>query len=181
MRKLFLTHILFLIAAFFIGNSYAITVKQVGQVADDTAITAQIKAQYAQDKLLDSFDIHVATKQNIVYLSGTVETDMQYEKAVTIAESTDSVDDVNANGLKVKDSKSPLSDTLITAKIKGLILKDKTLNTATRNSDVSVETKDGVVYLSGTVSSSDQKNYIQKLVKSVKNVKNVNSDDLNVE
>jgi len=40
---------------------------------------------------------------------------------------------------------------------------------------VSVETKNGVVYLTGTVDTSTQKTNIENLVKTIKGVKSVNS------
>ena len=173
MKRGIITPLVYILTLLFIGYSYAAN-DTIRRKIDDTVITTKVKAQYAQDPLLNPLNIKVETKRGIVYLSGSLDTDMQYQQAITLAEQTDNVKDIDANQLAVKNSPSPLSDTLITAKIKGLILRDKTIKDATTGSDISVETKNAVVYLSGTVNSMKQKNHVIELAKSVKGVKNIN-------
>lgn len=157
-------------------------VEQGKKTIDDSMVTANIKKNFADNELLNPFKIHVKTIDGKVTLRGEVKTDMQYEEAITIAESTDGAKQVEASQLKVKDSHSALSDIYITAKVKGRLLKEKVMG----DQDiaywpVSIETKDAVVYLSGEVDSEAQKENIEKIVqaldgvKSVKNAIKVNS------
>lgn len=143
----------------------------------DATITKTVKKDFAQDKLLNPFDITVSTQNGVVNLSGSLDTDLQYKQAVTLAESTQGVEDVNADNLTVKDSKSPLADTYITAKIEGLLLQKSTLSKQdVKFMDVNVETTNGVVYLSGDVDNKDQIDNIISIAQSVDGVKSVKSD-----
>jgi hyperosmotically inducible protein len=156
--------------------AFAGTLQQAGQALDDTAITTSIKAQYVKDSLVNPFDISVATSNGIVTLAGTVNTNMQYERAISIAEASDGVKDVNADGLKVKDSQSALSDSYITAKLNGLIIKNKIFGDKdVKFTNIDIETKDGVVYLSGQADNTAQIKNIIDLANSIKGVKSVKS------
>ncbi|MBP6918733.1 MAG: BON domain-containing protein [Legionellaceae bacterium] len=142
----------------------------------DTAITTKIKALYVLSPVIKSLSISVVTSNHDVALMGTVETDMQYEKAISLAQSVDGVTTVNADKLLVSESKAPLADTYITAKAKGTIMKESLFGK--KDVDywpVSIETKDGVVYLSGTVDTKEQSENIVKLVTGIDGVKSVNS------
>jgi len=146
----------------------------VKMAASDATMTAAIKAKYAADHMLNPFDINVTTQNSVVVLSGQVDTDMQYQQAVTLAEATNSVKDVNAENLKVTKSNSPLRDLYVTAKVNGVILKENIM----KNDDVmywpiKIETKNSVVYLSGHVDSQKQKQAIEKITKLVDGVKSV--------
>lgn len=71
------------------------------QAASDSAITAKIKSKYLVEKNLSSFKISVETKDNIVILSGFVDTAEQKARAGKIAKSVEGVKSVN-NALVVK-------------------------------------------------------------------------------
>ena len=153
------------------------TVSRAGtnqQPISDTVITAKIMTMYTKDPLLSPFKINVATNNGVVNVWGLVETDTQLERAVVIAEATRGVSTVNATALRVKNSKRPLSDTLITAQIKGLLLKNKLVKgSGARFLPIHVETKDGVVYLSGQLASTAQIKNALQLANSVDGVKSV--------
>jgi len=143
----------------------------------DTTITKTVKKDFSQDKLLTPFNIQVSTQNGVVNLTGHLDTDLQYKKAVALAESVDGVEDVNADNLTVKDSKSPLSDTYITGKIEGLLLQKSTLSKEdVKFMNVNVETTNGVVYLSGEVNNQEQIDNIISVAQSVDGVKSVKSD-----
>lgn len=148
-----------------------------GSISDAT-ITAKIKAKYLQSQILSVFDIGVTTNNGKVKLTGLLDSDTQYERAVVLAENTEGVKDVNSDNLKIKSSQQPVSDTLITAKIKGILLKDKFVSDETEVTpwSIHVETKNSVVYLTGTVDTSQQKDQIIKQVKLVDGVKSVKAD-----
>jgi len=71
------------------------------QTASDSAITAKIKSKYLVEKNLNSFKISVETKDNVVILSGFVDTADQKMRAGKIARSVKGVKSVN-NALVVK-------------------------------------------------------------------------------
>jgi len=144
---------------------------------NDASITKTIQKDFSQDKLLNPLHINVSTQNGVVSLSGRLDTDLQYKKAVTLAESIEGVEDVNADNLTVKDSTSPMSDTYITAKIEGLLLQKATLSKQdVKFTNVSVETTNGAVYLTGEVDNQAQIDNIIAVVKSVDGVKSVKSD-----
>lgn len=142
----------------------------------DTAITAKIKGLYVLSPLIKTLDISVTTMNKNVALTGKLDTDMQYEEAVSLAQSVDGVANVDADKLMVSESKAPLSDTYITAKAKGTIMKEKLFgDKAVEYWPVSIETKDGVVYLSGAVDTDIERANIVKLIEGIKGVKSVKS------
>jgi hyperosmotically inducible periplasmic protein len=149
--------------------------------ADDGVIVNTIKNLFMADPQLNTSNIEVSSVKGDVQLKGALDTDEQYEKAVMIAGSVDGVQNVNTDELTVKDSKQPLKDLYITAKIKGALIKNKLLDP--KNIEfwsVHVETKDGIVYLTGTVDDQSQKDNMVKIIQSVQGVGAVNTDGLTV-
>lgn len=146
------------------------------QQMSDAGITATIMALYAETSDLKPLNISVTTNRQHVMLTGMVNTASQYEKLIAYAESVGGVKDVNADHLKVKSSKAPLADSLITAKVKGRFLREKLFaSDSIEYWPVKVETKDSVVYLSGNVSNDTQRRHLIELAEAVKGVKQVNS------
>ncbi len=142
----------------------------------DTAITAKIKALYVQSPLIKTENISVITNKGNVILTGKIETDLQYEKAIAIAESIDGVTHVDADHLQVTASQAPLTDTYTTAKVKGTIMKEKLFgDKSVEYWPVSVETKNGIVYLTGVVDTKEQQTNIINLVDKIQGIKSVNS------
>jgi osmotically-inducible protein OsmY len=74
---------------------------KVAMVADDTAITAKVKAAILAEPGLKSLQINVDTKDATVTLSGNVDSDMLRDRAKQIAMSTEGVKNVVDN-LSVK-------------------------------------------------------------------------------
>ncbi|HBI21216.1 MAG TPA: hypothetical protein DDY37_01280 [Legionella sp.] len=64
----------------------------------------------------------ISVTNGVAHLSGQLDSNTDYEKVVTVAESTDGIVDVNADNRQVKDSQSPLADTYTTAKVKGVLV-----------------------------------------------------------
>lgn len=166
---------LFLLAINFNGKVNAAGVEN--KISDST-ITLKIKAKYFNNPLLNPLDIKVTTIHGFVHLSGIVDTSMQYETAVILAEDTDGIRDVNSSDLIVKSSPTPTNDTIITAKIKGIFLKNNIFknDTMPESWTIHVETANGIVYLSGSVKDSAERDKAIHLVKSVKGVKGIKAD-----
>lgn len=155
-----------------------VTVEAFGdaQTLPDQTITSNVQAKIAANKEVSPIKIVVITNRGVVALNGTVITAHQASKLIELAESTTGVKDVDTSHLAVKNSTHPLDDAAITAKVKGTFIREKLLG----NKDITpmtiiVETKDGVVYLSGTVANADQAKNAVALANTVANVKRVDS------
>jgi hyperosmotically inducible periplasmic protein len=79
----------------------AIQQKEAKQAADDSAITTKVKSKYLVEKNFKSFKVSVETKDNIVILSGFVDSETTKNRAEQIAKSVKGVKSVK-NGLVVK-------------------------------------------------------------------------------
>lgn len=164
-------------------QTYALTEQQntkpetnatVGSAISDTAITGKIKAKIAGDPNLSVFNVNVSTEKGTVTLAGTVNSDTDAGALVEIVQSTEGVTDIDTSKLNVKNSKQPFADTVITAKVKGIYIREKLLGKNVP-ATISVETNNGVVYLSGQVDNEEQKTNAIKLAKGISGVKNVES------
>lgn len=144
----------------------SVTVEATAQ--DDAAIETAIK-----NVLSSVSNVAVSVQNGVAYLSGELNSETDYESVVTLAQATPGVKEVNADKLTVKDSQSPLADTLITAKVKGAILKSDLLGKDIPTWSVHVETKDGIVYLSGEIPTLEEKQNILEVVKSVKGITDI--------
>lgn len=143
---------------------------KAANVVDDTAITTKIKAKLLADKLT----VKVETENGIVKLSGNVSSEAEAKSAVETAASTDGVIDVDATDLRVQASSQPLTDSYITSKVKGVFLREKVFGDKPISvMSIHVETKDGIVYLSGTADNRAQIETARRLAQSVKGVKSV--------
>lgn len=142
---------------------------------DDANITHALKKLIQESKTLSKLNVHVSTTKGIVMLEGTVDSDTQVTSLIEHAESIIGVSDVDTSKLTTKDGKQPLADTIITAKIKGLLIREKLFGEKDIAAiNTSVETKDGVVYLSGVVDNQKQiDNAIEMIKKYVPEVKKV--------
>ncbi len=161
----------------FTSNTYATQIQEVKPIITDTNITSTVQAEINKDPILKNYNLGVETKNHIVKLAGQVDTEKQAEKSVAIASSIEGVRDVNTSDLKIKDSKTPIVDSYITSKIYGKLIRDKIFsdyNVALTR--ISIETKNGVVYLNGTVDSDALNKRIIKLAKETNGVKKIVND-----
>jgi hyperosmotically inducible protein len=143
---------------------------------EDSAITAEVKLKLAAEKDIPAQSIEVETNNKVVNLRGTLDTGLQLHRAVEIASSIDNVDDVLSDELNVKDSKSLIADSVITAKVKGKIRHLYIYKKIGANYDLHVETTDGTVHIFGKVPNSRDVNTITSAVKEIKGVKSVQTN-----
>ncbi|PJD94269.1 MAG: hypothetical protein CK424_00135 [Legionella sp.] len=146
--------------------------------ADQTTQTSSINDQKLRAVLLGSLapyanKINIVVTNGVVYLSGQLDSNTDYEKVVTMAQSTNGIVDVNADHLTIKDSQNSLADTYITSKVKGALIQSEILGKDISAWSVHVETKNGEVYLSGTVKSQAEKEHIVATAQSIKGVTKV--------
>jgi hyperosmotically inducible protein len=143
----------------------------------DADITNSVKYKIANNANTAQSKIEVSTKKGVVYLKGNVKTEDEATTAIEAANSVTGVTDVDASKLLVKSSSSqPYVDAFITAKVKGAFVREKLFgDKPVEVSGISVETKNGVVNLTGTVDNQDLVNTAVSIAKTVKGVKDVKS------
>jgi hyperosmotically inducible protein len=152
------------------------TEASVKGVIEDTAITTAVKANFLKETSVSTKDLQISTKDGMVKLDGNVRSHTEADKIIEVAASTQGVKEVDVSTLTVADSEHPLADAVITSKVKGVFLKESVFgNKPITPGAVHVETKDGVVFLSGNVKNEAQKDSVIQLTKSVCGVKEVNS------
>jgi osmotically-inducible protein OsmY len=128
-----------------------------------------------KSKALSKLKIQVAVNNGVVTLEGAVDSDSQVVSLIELAESVIGVSDVDVSKLTVKDGNQPIADAITTAKIKGLLIREKLFGEKDVSAlHTSVETKDGVVYLIGVIDNKGQiDNAIEIIKKHVPEVKKV--------
>lgn len=150
--------------------------KQIFTYAEDAGLTTQVKASFVLEPDIESFDIQVNTTNHIVYLSGTVDTQLQANKAIELAQSVTGVEDVDDTKLKVMSSDSFLQDAFMTAKVKGKIMQLSNLETISKNNDLHVETTNGVVHIFGKVDNQKDINTIEQAIGKMSGIKGVKTN-----
>ena len=162
----------------------------LSQQMDDATLTAMIKSKLLWNSNTEGLDINVTTVQGVVALKGTANSAEARKLAGQLASNTKGVKKVD-NQLKVSASPTTtakvqqtansattvISDTWITSKVKSSFLYSSNLDAL----DISVETKGGLVYLSGSVASSAEKQLATETVRNIRGVRAVNVDGLRVD
>jgi hyperosmotically inducible protein len=145
----------------------------------DPGITAAVKGKLAADDDVKAYQVDVDTSNKVVTLSGRVETATAKARAVEIARGTEGVtnvvDNITVGGATaatpaVPDAERAMySDPGLTATIKGKFIAD----TAVSALKIDVDTRDGVVTLTGQVRSQTEKDQALKLARETEGVKSV--------
>lgn len=162
----------------------------------DAGLTTKVKTKLAADSTVKASQINVDTKDHVVTLSGTVDNEAARTQAVALARGTEGVRDVVDNltvagqtaaaapGQPSESSASQPSgtapgqgtdDASITAAVKSKLGSDSTIAGA----NINVDTKDGVVTLTGPVKSQTEKDRALQIARETTGVKNV-QDNLNI-
>lgn len=131
----------------------------------DKNITKAVIVALSDDDLLDADDIQVSTSKGVVKLKGIVLTEKQLAAAKEDAANVNGVKSVDATGLTLP-STPKAKDDIITAKVKALLLSHGV------SAGVTVKTKDGVVYLTGSLSAK-RNNKVYGLASQVKGITDV--------
>lgn len=149
---------------------------QIANAAQDTTITAKVKALLAAESDIRSLNISVTTENGVVYLDGRVDTRLQANRVAELAQSVQGVRDVNDSKLTVTSSNNFFEDAFITAKVKGKILQLYNDDKISKGYNLHVETTNGVVHVFGKVTSSDDISVIENSIKAINGVKDVNTN-----
>jgi osmotically-inducible protein OsmY len=190
------------------AKAHAEQSRDAGEVITDGWITTKVKSKLLADSDVAGLDITVETRNNVVVLSGEAETQAQVTRAAELARDTEGVQRVDASALRVAtatgqvrgavgaerdyqenqsarrygdrdadERRSPgeaISDGWITTKVKSKLLA----NTDVSGLDITVETRDYVVHLSGEVESQAQFDIAVQLATETEGVVEVDASGL---
>jgi hyperosmotically inducible periplasmic protein len=150
----------------------------------DAAITAKIKTKLAADEQVRASEINVDTADGVVTLTGNVDSEEARNRALELAKETDGVREVNNMisarvGSATGDAPNPdltlgerIDDAGITMRVKARFMEDPVV----KAHRIDVDTKDGVVFLTGSVPGDAERNQAIELARTTKGVKDVQAN-----
>ena len=149
----------------------------IGCAQSDMGITTKVKTKLMADSTVKSTEIKVETKDKVVTLSGEVDNQAAKDQAVALARGTEGVSDVVDNiSVKAPATASAgttlgekIDDAAITAAVKSKLLADSLVG----GLKIDVDTRDGVVSLTGSVKSQADKDQALRLARETSGVKDV--------
>jgi hyperosmotically inducible periplasmic protein len=152
------------------------TQKTAGEQIDDSVLTGKVKSALVADEATKARQIDVETFRGTVQLNGFVDSAESKAAATRVAKSVEGVQKVD-NNLTVgsgtaRSAGEVIDDGVVTTKVKAALIAD----TAVKAHEVNVETREGVVKLSGFVDSNDAKSKAAELAGRVAGVKQVQND-----
>lgn len=160
---------------------------------NDATTTATVKSKLLWNRNTEGLDIKVSTRDGVVTLDGQAETEAASELAERLTRNTEGVRQVE-NNLTVSaepgtadrtkervdnaadNAGNAISDAWITSKVKSSFLFSSNLD----GLDISVETKDGQVTLSGQVASEAEKSLAVETAENIRGVRDVNANALQI-
>jgi osmotically-inducible protein OsmY len=150
----------------------------------DAWITAKVQAKYFLDTDVKGRDIDVETQDGVVTLRGDVESEGERRQAIAIARNTDGVrtvtdqlqvvptetaaaetDDLQAR----RNADLGIDDVWITTKVQAKFFLDDDI----KGRDITVDARDGVVYLKGTVETPAEKEAAEAIARDTDGVSRV--------
>jgi len=156
---------------------------------EDATITATVKSKLLWNRNTEGLNITVNTEDGMVTLTGTADNSAAKELAQRLADNTDGVrgvkNDIQVNGeksmttqaqSKAKQVGDEVSDAWITSKVKSSYLLSSNLS----GLDISVNTENAVVTLTGQLASAEEKNLAVHTAENIRGVSKVNADNLRV-
>jgi hyperosmotically inducible protein len=160
----------------FLGTFLTIACSQ-----SDSVITAKIKASMAADTTMNFTQIEVATDKKVVTLTGNLNSAAEKERALEIARSTSGVANVVdmisvRTGAESGNAPEPdrtlgahIDDATITAAVKTRLLDDPQV----KGLRIDVDTREGVVFLTGSVRSQEESDKAVEIARGTQHVKDV--------
>jgi osmotically-inducible protein OsmY len=169
-------HVVIAAAAVALLGSYAAhgdeSERSVGEYTDDKLLVGKVKSALVSDDTTEAGEINVEAYKGVVQLNGFVDNEKEKARAAEVAKAVTGVKGVE-NNLQIKQASQTtggvIDDSTITAKVKSALIESP----ETKAGDIKVETRAGVVQLSGFVSSEEQKSAAAKVAQSVAGVKSV--------
>jgi hyperosmotically inducible protein len=154
--------------------------RSYGEMIDDATINATVKSKLMWSKYTDGLSMDVDTKSGIVKLQGAADSAAAKDLAGRLAMNTHGVVSVNnklvvnPQSIKKSTAKRNTSDGWITTKVKSTFMYSSNVN----SSDITVNTEDGIVTLTGKVDSGAEQALAIELAQNIRGVKSVQSKDL---
>jgi osmotically-inducible protein OsmY len=152
--------------------------------ATDAGITGTIKTRLAADTRVRASEINVDTAKGVVTLTGNVDSQEAKDSALQLARSTSGVRDVK-DMISVKvasetgEAPDPnrtvgerIDDAGITMRVKGRLLDDPLV----KGMKIDVDTRDGVVFLTGSVPNEAERKQAIELARTTEGVKDVQAN-----
>lgn len=156
----------------------------LGCTAPDAALTAKVKAKMMADTAVPASEIEVETRNKVVTLKGNVDSLEARNRAIEIARSTDGVVDVR-DLISVRTSEGSgdapepsrtlgarIDDASITAAVKKRLLDDPVVE----GLRIDVDTREGVVYLTGSVRSTEEREKAIQIARDTEHVRDVQAN-----
>lgn len=147
----------------------------------DSLITAKIKASMAADSKVSASHIEVVTDKKVVTLTGNLDSQAEKDRALEIAGSTSGVAKVvdmievrtGAHSGEAPDPDRTLGehidDATITLAVKTRLLEDPQV----KGTKIDVDTREGVVFLTGSVRSQEESDRAVEVARATQHVKDV--------
>lgn len=149
--------------------------------ASDAVVEAKVKSKLAADADVKASEITVTAKEHVVTLKGNVDTEAAKQTALRLARETNGVTNV-VDEIAVRTSETTgdapdngrslgdkIDDAGITMAVKSKLLDDPDV----KGLKIDVDTREGVVYLTGTVRSEMEKTKAVQLAREAKGVLDV--------
>jgi len=161
----------------FIPLSFAITEGSGEKKISDAKIARQVRSKLQSDKILDAFTLQVKAKHGVIYLKGKVDTHVELERATRLTAGIKGVKKVDTSQLKLSNTEAANEDRLITAKLERFLKESEHFSSLPHPvAAIKIQTKKGIVYLSGAVSNQQQKNELQRQAESLPGVIRIEND-----
>jgi hyperosmotically inducible periplasmic protein len=146
--------------------------RTMGEYTDDKVLHTKVWSALTGDKTTDASEINLEVYKGVVQLNGFVDNEKEKAQAEAVAKAVEGVKGVE-NNLAIKQGKHTggeiMDDSALTAKVKSALIDDP----LTKAGDIKVETRQGVVQLSGFVANEAQKDAATKVAGAVQGVKSV--------
>lgn len=147
----------------------------VQTTVDDATLNTKVNSALVSDPVTKARQIDVEVSKGVVQLNGFVDSEAAKERAEDVAEGVAGVTDVR-NNLEVatadRKTGEVIDDGVITTKVKAALIADGD----TKAYQINVTTRQGVVQLSGFVSSSTAKTEAARLAREVGGVREVKNE-----
>ncbi len=153
-------------------SSSAAPTASMGDVIDNTVVTARIKSALMANPKINSYDFKVETRNGEVLLSGFVDTQAQLDLALETVHAVEGVGSVQNNVILKGASATAgnkVDDSVMTARVKAALLADPGMHSL----DIRVVTHIDEVQLSGFVDNQTQMDRAMALTQAIAGVKHV--------
>jgi osmotically-inducible protein OsmY len=160
------------ITSIIIGSCFLYSVASANSTTDDL-ITKEVKLLLNKEADIPTKRLKISAKDGVILLDGRVETRLQADRIIEVANSIDNVKDVDTYNLKVVSSDQYLADAFITSAVKGKLIWLIRHGKIGKHSHFHVETTNGHVHIFGKIEDDQDVSIITREVGRIKGVKQV--------